>query len=217
MRFTFAAANSASAAPQLRYRQLVSLGVTSSTLYLCNGTEYLYTLGNTYSPVGGLGGIEPIEDEAGVQPRTVRLWLRAVGSADMAEPIREDMFNRPLRIDHGYLDATGGTDTFVSTPELLWKGYVNNVEIHFADVEKGNYFEIEAESSIRRKAEVLNFNRETLQTVMGQSGDTFFDFIHQVPMVKALWGNQATTFNGESPGTWFSPLPGRIPRRRRGT
>ncbi len=209
MRFSFAAANSASAASQLQYRHLVTIGTTSGSMYVCNGNQFLYTLGNTYSPVGGLGGIEPIEDESDVQPRTVRMWLRAVGSADLAEPLREDMFNRPVLIDHGYLSNSVDV-TFVSTPERLWKGFINNVDIHFADAEKGNFFEIEAESSLRRSAEVVNFTKEAHQTVMGQSGDTFFAYIHQVPMIKALWGNQSTTFNGAAPGHWTSPHPGRV-------
>jgi hypothetical protein len=87
----------------------------------------------------------------------------------------------------------------VSTPELVWRGFVNKVEIRFADRERGNYFEVEAETSLRRKAEAINFTRETLTTVLSQSGDTFFDFIHLVPLSKALWGNQPTSFNGNAP------------------
>lgn len=212
MRFAFSAANSASAAPQLQYRQLATIGVQSGNLYTCNGTEFLFTLGNTYTPVGGLGGIEPIQDEADVQPRTLRLWLQAIGSSDLFEPLKEDMFNRPVLIDHGYVSMSAAA-TLVSTPERLWSGYINNVDVHFADIEKGNFFEIEAESSLRRKAEVVNFTREALQTVMGQSGDTFFDFIYQVPVIKALWGNQATSLNGASPGHWAIKQFGHVGRR----
>jgi hypothetical protein len=120
------------------------------------------------------------------------------------EPLREDMFNRPVTIKHVFLNPSSGSGSSaaVSTPELLWRGFVNRVEVRFGDRERGNYFEVEAETSLRRKAEALNFNRETLQTVLSQSGDTFFDFAHLVPLTKALWGNQPTAFNGVSPGHW---------------
>lgn len=201
-RFTHAAAESASGATLLQYRTLVDLGVTSSTLYLVNGNRYLRpgdtnALANTYSPIGYLGGIEPIGDDADGTPRSVRLWLRAVNSADMYEALREDMFNRPVVVRRAFLDPV--SDTLVSTPEQLWSGYVNKVEARFADRERGNFFEIEAETSLRRRAEAINFTRETLQTVLSQSGDTFFDFIHQVPLSKALWGQQPTAFNGAGP------------------
>lgn len=218
-RFTGAAATSAAAYNQLQYRQFVDLGVTSSTIYACTGNQFITAsatnnpTANTYSPVGELGGIEPIGDQADVQPATVRLWLQAVGSADFYEPVREDMFNRPVVIHHGYLDPV--TDTLVSTPEVQWKGFINKVEVHIDDPERGNFFEVEAETALRRKAEVTNFTKESHWTTLGQSGDTFFSYIHQVPIVKALWGNQATTFNGQSPGRWVSPLPGRVPFRWR--
>lgn len=215
-RFTHTAAESASGATLLQYRLLVDVGVTSTTLYVCNGNRYInpgtFSLANTYTPVGGLGGIEPIEDETDGSPRTMRLWLRAVGSADVYEPLREDMFNRPVVIRRLFLDPL--TNASVSTPEQLWKGYINRVEIRFADRERGNFFEIEAESIRRRKAEAMNFNKETHQTVLAQSGDTFFNYTHLVPLTKASWGDQPTSFNGVSPGHWtiIGPGPGRVRR-----
>lgn len=200
-RFAYAAAESASGATLLQYRMLVDLSVTSSTVYACTGNQFLlpgsFGITNTYSPVGGFGGIEPVEDEADGTPRTVRLWLQAVGSADLYEPLREDMFNRPVLIRRLFLYPM--TDVAVSTPETLWKGFVNKVEVRFADTERGNFFEIEAESALRRKAEAMNFNVETHQTVLAQSGDTFFKHIHLVPLSKALWGSQPTSFAGVAP------------------
>lgn len=206
MRFAGAAANSASNAALLKYRQLVDLGVTSGTWYFCTGQQFFLPgqlnmhSANTYTPVGGLGGLETIEDESDIESRTVRMWVSANNSATLFEGMREDMFNRPVTIRHVYLDPI--SNAMVSTPEPIWSGYVNKIQVHFADPEKGNYFELECETALRRKAELVNFTKECLATVMSQSGDTFFDYLYQVPMVKALWGNQATTFNGVSPGHW---------------
>jgi len=198
MRFANAAANSAAHEYQMRYRQLVELGVTSSTLYLCNGAEFLFALGNTYSPVGGFGGMEAIDEATGGGARAIRAWLAATNSSDLYEPLREDMFNRPMVVRHGFLNSV--TDTFVSSPEMLWSGFVNKVEVRFADPERGNFYEIEAETALRRRAPASNFNLETHQTVLGHSGDTFFQFIDQVPLFRAMWGQQPTSFSGMSGG-----------------
>lgn len=194
MRFTHAAANSAAHEYLMRYRQLVELGVTSSTLYLCNGNQFLYTLSNTYSPVGGFGGIEAIDESADGSARAIRAWMAATGSSDLYEPLREDMFNRPLTVRHGFLSGEG--QTFVSTPEMLWSGYVNKIEVRFADPERGNFYEIEAITALRQRAPASNFNIETHWTTLNQSGDTFFQFIDQVPLFRAMWGQQPTAFSG---------------------
>ncbi len=206
-RFSGAAATSAAADSTLQYRQLVDVGITSGYIYTTNGNRFFLPgepfmhSANTYVPVGQLGGIEPVAELSDVQPKTMRLWLQAVGSADLYEPSREDMFNRQVVIRHGYTHVVSGT--FVSTPEVVWKGYINSVTTHFADAERGNFFEIEAETSLRRKAEITNFTKEALQTVLSQSGDSFFNFIHQVPVVKALWGQNPTKFEGHYGGGSF--------------
>jgi hypothetical protein len=199
-RFTGAAATSASTLPAIQYRYLVDVGITSGFVYACNGNQFLYALGNTYSPVGGLGGIEAVEEESDSSPRTVRAWLAAVSSQNFFEPLKEDMFNRQLIVRHGYLSATSPA-TFVSSPEVLWSGRINKVEIRFADVERGNFYEIEAETVLRKRAPASNFNRETLWTVLNQSGDTFCDYADKVTGFKSLWGQQPTEFYGSGGST----------------
>lgn len=193
-RFEYTAAFSASSAPLFAYRQMLELGVTSSTLYFITGNQFIFALGNTYTPVGGLGGIDPIQEESDPFPRTVRMWLSAVNSSNLFEPLREDMFGRSVVIRHGYLDPE--QFTLVSTPEVLWKGQVNKVEVRLSDVERGNFYEVEAESTLRRKPPVTNFNLETHWTTLGHSGDLFFSLIDQVPLSRAMWGQQPTGFAG---------------------
>lgn len=193
-RFAYSASNSAAALPQLAYRQLVEVGVTSGTLYCCTGAQFLYTLGNTYTPVGPFGGIEPIQEESDPFPRSVRGWLSAVDSASMYEPLREDMFGRNFVVRHVYLNPDDFTT--VTTPELLWTGKINKVELRFTDVDRGPYFEVEAVSDLAKSAPVSNFNLETHWITMGYSGDMFFSLIDQVPLSKAMWGQQPTYYIG---------------------
>jgi hypothetical protein len=176
----------------LAFRQLVDIGVTSGTLYACTGKQYLFARGNTYTPVAGLGGIEPIKEESDPFPREIRLWMRAVNSSDLYEPLREDMFNRPVRVYETLLNPD--TLTVAHTPELRWQGYVNEVEVRFGDEERGNYFEIGAISDMGREPVLAYSNKETL--TLEHSGDTFCDYQHLVPSVKAMWGQQPTQHLG---------------------
>lgn len=187
-----ATVTSAVAAPLLAYRTLVDLGVTSGTVYACNGNQYIYVNAATYTPVGMLGGIEPIQEESDGFPRTVRFWMSAVGSSNLFEPIRESMFNRPVAVRRCLLDPTNFTP--VASAELMWSGKVNKVSVRLGDNERGNYYEVEAETVLRKQAPSAYFNLEThWQTY---SGDTFFGLIDQVPLYKAMWGQQPTYFGG---------------------
>lgn len=208
-RFSSTISTSASAEATLAYRQLVDVTVSSGdTLYLITGNQFVYTLGNTYSPVGGLGGIEPIEEDTEPQPRTVRLWLSAVDSASLFAPLQEDMFGRAVVIRHCYLNPSDWTT--VTTPDTLWTGAINKVEVRFADTERGNFYEIEAETTLRRNALVNNFNRETHWVGMGYSGDLFFNYIDQIPLSRTLWGQRPTGYGGGGGGIVPNPVaPGK--------
>src|SRR5262245_14383152 len=113
-RFAYAAVDSAASAPQLKFRLLAEVDVTSSTLYCTTGANFIYALSNTYSPVGPLGGVEPIQEASDMFPRAIRLWLRAVGSADLAEAMTENLFNKSVRLRRCFLTDSM---TLVATPE----------------------------------------------------------------------------------------------------
>lgn len=189
-RFLSSSQQAYSEGERFAFRQLADIGVTSGTLYACTGYRYLYAMGNTYTPVGVLGGVEAIQEESDPFPRGLKLWLAAVDSSQLYEPLREDMFNRDVKLWEVYLDP----DTFVlsNTPELRWSGKVNEIEIRFNDGERGNYYEVSAETELRRAPKRAYFNKETLAQTY--SGDTFYDYMHLIPTQRTMWGQQATTF-----------------------
>lgn len=200
-RFLSSSQQALSEADTLALRQLVDLGVTSGTIYACNGYQYLYAMGNTYTPVGVLGGIEPIQEESDPFPRGLRMWLAAINSSQLYEPLREDMFNRPVKVWEAFLDPE--TFALSNTPELRWQGKVNEVEIRFNDSERGNYYEVSAETELRRAPKRAYFNEETLW--LTYSGDTFYRLMHLIPTQRTLWGQEATSFAmprspGQRPG-----------------
>lgn len=207
-----AAVTSISQLPNLRYRLLcevysLTAGATART---CTGNNFIVFAGNTYSPVGDLGGADPIQEESDVFPRSARIWFSAMNSAGIQEVLAETMFNRPVIIRRTFL-----TDslTCVSSPQIVYKGNVNTVEMKLKDPERGNYFELEIDSRLNRNSRSLYFNRETLITAYSNSGSTLFDYIPQIPLTKANWGGM--TVGGSLPSTYpggpGGTPPGRTP------
>lgn len=181
-----AAVTSAAQLDTVQYRWLVEVDSLSTGMTrACTGYQFVVFNGNTYSPVGNLGGAEKIQEDADVFPRAVRLWFAAVSTTQIQDVLSENMFNRPVRIYRTFL-----TDSFtnVATPEQLFQGYVNTCDMKLKDQQRGDYFEIEVESRLNRPPRVQYFNRETLWTFYNQSGDTFFNYLSQIPLTKAKWG-----------------------------
>lgn len=174
------------------FRWLVDVGVTSSTLYACTGNRYITAMGNTYTPVGRLGGLDPIQEESDPFPRDLRLWMAALNSSDLYEPLRESMFGRTVKVWRSFLNDD--TFTLSHTPELAYEGKINEVEIRFGDAERGNYYEITCVNETRREPVVAYSNKETLQ--LTYSGDTFCDYQHLIPTFKSFWGQNPTLFVG---------------------
>lgn len=190
-----AAVTSISQLAQVRYRMLVDVDSTSTgTTRACSGLQFIFAFGNTYSPLGMLGGVDKIQEDADVAyPRAVRLWFAAVNTAQIQDVLNENLFNRPVRIYDTFL-----TDslTAVSTPEQRFGGYINTVDMKLRDPSRGDYFELEVESRLMRPPRAQYFNRETLWTFYNSSGDTFFDYITQIPFKKANWGLTSNVIYG---------------------
>ena len=203
-RFAYAAVDSASQAQQLKFRLLAEVTMTSTTVYACTGINYIYALSNTYSPVGPFGGMDPIQEATDMFPRAIRLWLRAVGSADLVEPMTENLFNKSVKLRRAFLTDSM---TLVATPELFFSGRVNGVNVYFGDATKGNYAELEVESRLRIEPRSARYNKESLWQTY--SGDTFFNFVEQISGFISQWGKQDVFF--AVPGAPPTPTPGKNP------
>lgn len=181
-----AAVTSISQLSTVQHRWLVEVhSLSTGTTRACTGYQFLVFNSNTYSPVGGLGGAEKVQEDSDIYPRAVRLWFTAVSTTQIQDVLSESIFNKPVKIYRTFL-----TDSFtnVATPEMLFSGRVNTCEMKLKDPQRGDYFEIEVESRLMRMPRAQYFNRETLWTVYSQSGDTFFDYMTQIPLAKADWG-----------------------------
>lgn len=215
-----AAVTSASYASQLQYRLLVTVdSLTNGQLRACTGGNFISVGANTYSPVGNMGGMDPVQEATDIFPRAIKFWFAAVNTAGIVDVVNENIFNKPFKVYRAFL-----TDslTMVSTPSLLWVGRGNTVSLVTGDSARGNYYEVEAESRIRQSAKAQYFDQFTLQQVLGNSGDTFFDYLPEIPLFIAPWGKQSYGIGygggiipGKSTGSTgaaAAPAPGAPPK-----
>jgi hypothetical protein len=199
-----ATVTSASYATQLRYRLLVDINsLTNGNVHACTGGNFIMVGANTYTPVGGFGGLDPVTEAVAVFPRAIRFWLAAVNTTQIVDVVNENFFNKQFKVWRAFL-----TDslTIVDTPQLLWVGRGNTVQLVTNDPARGNYYEVEAESRIRQVAKAQYFDQWTQQMVLGYSGDTFFDYIPQIPLFIAPWGHASYGI-----GAGGSVVPGNTP------
>lgn len=198
-----AAVTSISQLENVKFRLLCEVYSGATPVYACTGVNFIVFNSTTYSPVGNLGGIDPIQEETDVFPRSAKLWFAAVNTQTIPDVINETMFNRPVVVLRTFL-----TDSFtcVSTPEVVFKGKINKCEMKLKDPERGDFFEIEVDSKLARSLKSLYFNSETLKTVYNQNSNTLFDYVPNIPFVKANWGGMSVTNGGFAP-----PGPARNP------
>jgi hypothetical protein len=174
------------------FRLLFDVGVTSGELHFVTGKHPTYYNGSTYTPVGGLGFVGPIQEDVEGVPRDITFGvsgvntLALVGSFSLYEPLQEHMLNRPVRVFRQFLDPSNFTA--VHTPEPHWTGVIADVSVDL----KGGVYEVRALSDKRRTAIVRYFNRETFRRI--DSSDTFGDHIDQIPLSKSNWGGRDSKF-----------------------
>jgi hypothetical protein len=194
--------------PTLKYSILCDINsLTSGNIRICTGGNFIYTGASTYSPIFGLGGMDPVTEGSDVFARAVRLKL-AVNTASIVDLVAENLFNKPVALWRCMLDSDKAT--MIDTPQLLFRGRINTADLTIDDPQIGSYYEIEVESRLKQNPRAQYFDTQTLQTTMGQSGDTFFSLVTQIPNFVGKWGQFPTGYgarfpNGPGPGNPGGP------------
>lgn len=183
-----ASVGSLMAEPLWGLRVLAQVSLNSSTLYLQTGIGNLAVGTITYQGVGGLGGVQQIRDSLDRFSPGVNMWLSAASTDLLAETLGENMFNKDVRLYRAFLRE----GALVNTPELWFRGKVNQVTLRRADPERGDYIEVQARIRLKKEAKSSYYTREDLW--LTYSGDTFLDYLSQIQGFKGMWGNFPTAF-----------------------
>jgi hypothetical protein len=184
-RNTDAAVTSASQSHALRFRLLMNIqSLSGGSFYACTGDRFIYTMGNTYSPVGHLGGIEKIQEDADPFPRAVRAWLSIQNSVAMQAALAESLYRKKVTIHRVFLSSSY---TSQGTPQISFKGMIDKARIS-NDQERGNYIEVEIETRLKQAPAAAYLTKEFFQSRVSTTTDIFLDFIHDIPYYEPAWG-----------------------------
>jgi hypothetical protein len=184
-RWASTANQTTAAASSLQFVVLVSLDFASGFVRAHDGVGNLTHAGQVYYGVGQFGGIEIDTEDLDVSARGAKLTLTGI-PADLAPDILAETAyqNRPAVLYIGLLDI--GTGAWVDTPEVLWEGLLDYMEIG------GGEGKIQAvvyvEDELRREPRQA-WNTDEDQRAR-YPGDRFFSDLPNVETSRATWGQK---------------------------
>lgn len=182
-----AAANvTASIANHVRPILFVELQFGSGTVYLHNAVGSYVWGSQTWSGIGDLGAVSPIEEGDDLTPFAVRLTLSGISSSLLTTAQGVQIFNKRVRIYIGFIGEDGA---LVTTPDEIWSGAMQTMAITLGE---NNAITLTAESELiaHRFANGAMFTDEDQQK--RYSGDKFFEFLAQMQDARIQWGPGAT-------------------------
>jgi hypothetical protein len=148
--------------------------------------------GNTYTGLGYLGAVSPIEESADTRANGIVLSVSGVPSSLIASVLGDNYNRREVSVWIGALDAAGA---LVADPEVAFTGKMNNVD--FDKGEKTSIIRIYAES---RLVDLLR-SRERRYTHEHQQidfpGDLGLEYMARAQSTPLQWGGaRVPTYSG---------------------
>lgn len=188
---TYAASvNSYLSEPVVELRLLADVSFVNTTMRLHTGVGSLMVGATHYDGVGYLGGIDSITEDPDSFTPVVNCYLAAVESASLTEALNERLFNRQVVLKRAFIN----NGTLVNTPEQWFDGKIGEVNLVRDDPSRGTYIDVTLQTRMDQSRRIKYFTKEDhWQTY---SGDTFFNFTHQIEGQVALWGQMMTLFGG---------------------
>jgi hypothetical protein len=152
--------------------------------------------GDTYTGLGYLGTISPVEESADVRANGIILQVSGVPSALIATVLGDNYNRRDVTVWVGALNATGA---LVADPDVAFSGRMNNI-----DFDKGAETAVLRISAESRLVDLLR-PRERRYTHEQQqidfAGDLGLEYMPRAQSTAFVWGAQrAPTFAGTGGG-----------------
>jgi hypothetical protein len=169
---------------------LVDMDFSSGHVRVHDGLGPLAFSGNTYDGVGKYGGIEAVTETLDVIARPLKLTLSGVDASLVTTTMTETYQNRSCTVYLGILDQT--TMTFVATPETVWEGRMDTMQIEIAD--GSATIKLNCEHRLYREPRIARYTDQDEQ--LAYSGDTFFNLMYQIPGFRSQWGSVNTNYSG---------------------
>ncbi len=193
-RFVSSTNETEAAKAHVELRIFAELDFVSGFVRVHDGIGSLTFSGNTYTGLGQFGSVELVEESTELVARGVRCRLSGVEPSYITTTMTENYQNREATFYLGMV--TPGTNTLVATPEEIWSGRMDTMDIELS--EGGAVITLQCEHRLRREPPAARWTNEDQQIRF--TGDRGFDMLHMVGKTKAAWGEKpvgyTTTSNG---------------------
>lgn len=199
----------AAQALHVRPLEFVEFQFDTATVRIHNGVGTYTFNSQTWTGIGALGSVSPIEEGIELSPYGVTMELWALDPTFLAEALQEAVFNRTVTWYQGFLDENG---QLVDTPAILWKGSGDNTSISLGG--ERDVITLQCESALRflELANGARFTDEDQQ--QRYSGDVLFEYLPQMMDAQVIWGPHAAVVSpGVTPWNYdnWQPPPGSGP------
>lgn len=188
-----AAVDSYLSEPVQELRVLARITLSTSTMRVHTGVGSLMVGATHYDGIGAFGGVEQISESPNNMTSAIKMWLSAVNSAALNDAVTEQLFGKSVELYRAWLRD----GTLVNTPEQWYRGMIGAVDVYRGDPDRGNYIEVSLQTKMDRRYRPTYYTKEDL--ALTYSGDTFFNYTHQIPQMTAMWGQRPTRFSNYAP------------------
>ncbi|HEV2378727.1 MAG TPA: hypothetical protein VG206_02910 [Terriglobia bacterium] len=163
---------------------------TSGTIYVWSGIGPISWNSQTWTGVGYLGKITPIQETTSGQAKGVTLEMSGIPSNLLNDVLNEISPQYPVYLYIGYLNSTGAV---IANPEQRFSGRMDVVRL----TEGGDSSLIKI--NVESKLIDLNRARERHYTHQDQQidwpGDNGFIYVNGIQELAVLWGTPGTPIN----------------------
>ena len=164
---------------------LLDLEFDSGNLYLWTGLGDLTVGSATYTGVGNILGIQPIEESSELSANGASFSLSGVNQALLALARDEDYQGRPVTLKVGAFDENGDV---ISDPVIIFSGFMDVMSIEDSG-ETGNI-------TLTAENKLIAFERANIRRYTNQDqqlyhpGDKGFEFVTGIQEKDLLWGRK---------------------------
>jgi hypothetical protein len=209
-RWTSSTNETAAAETSVIVTVLVDLDFVSGHVRAHTGLGQLTHASNTYEGLGQFGSIELTPEDSEVAARGAQLVMSGIPGHLVPDVLTESNYQgRAATLYVGLLNQA--TNAWVDTPEELWSGYMDYMDLNYSGSEARVILYVEDE--LRREPLQAWYTDEDQQ--LRYSGDRFFSDLPNVQTHRATWGMKQIKheFGG---GSFLGQVGRAIRQRRRG-
>jgi hypothetical protein len=159
-------------------------------VYVHSGIGTITYDSNDYLGVGDFGGVSETRESESLGPAPITLQLSGVDSSLIGEALDSGNYGDVVTIYVGYRQDDG---TLVADPWVVWKGWYENSAIQLGTEDNVIAITCQHDLAVLEEADGGKFTDEDQKRRF--SGDTGFEYVHEMRDIKLNWGGGVVTGN----------------------